>query len=289
MLVYLNGSFVPREAALVSVEDRGYQFADGIYEVVLLWGGRLRWLDRHLERLFDSAEAIEIRLPMGPEGFRRVAEELLQREPRSEGALYIQVTRGVAPRDHVFPKDAEPTVVAYLKDIPLPGREKEDGVPVVVLPDERWYRCAIKSVALLPNVLAREKALRLGGREAILVRDGYVTEGASSNVFAVVDGVLRTHPANERILNGVTRQVVLELAEQQGMAVREEAIRVEELFRAEEVFYTSTTCHVQPVCQVDQRVLGPAGPLTRRLQDAYFAELGIRSEELSGGRPQGTA
>jgi D-alanine transaminase len=144
----------------------------------------------------------------------------------------------------------------------------------VVLPDERWLRCSVKTVGLLPNVLAREAAVRRGAKEAILVRDGFVTEGSASNVFAVVDGVLRTHPADVRILNGVTRQVTLELAARLGIPVAEEAVRVEELFRAEEVFYTSTTAHVQPVGRVDGHDLGAVGPITRRLREAYLAELG---------------
>jgi D-alanine transaminase len=278
VLVYLNGAFLPKEEARVPVEDRGYQFADGIYEVVLIWGGRYRFLDRHLDRLARSAEAIDLELPMGPDGFRRVAEELLQREPRAEGALYVQVTRGVAPRDHRFPGPVPPTVVAYLKDVSPPGPELAEGVRVAVLPDERWARSSIKSISLLPNVLAREQAVRQGAREAVLVRDGVVTEGAASNVFGVVDGVLRTHPATPLILNGITRQVVLELAGRLGVPVREEALRVEELFRAEELFLTSTTSHVLPIRQVDRHVLGTPGPITRALQAAYLETIGERVE-----------
>jgi D-alanine transaminase len=288
-IVYLNGRFVPREEALVPVEDRGYQFADGIYEVVLLWQGRYRFLDRHLERLVASAAGIELELPFDAEGFRRVAEELLSRDGRRDGALYLQVTRGVAPRDHAFPDASTPTVVAYLKEVAPPGPAAQAGVPVAVLPDERWARCSIKSVALLPNVLAKEQARRRGAKEAVLVRDGVVTEGASSNVFAVVDGVLRTHPADAAILNGVTRQVVLEVAPRLGIPVREEPIRVEELFRAEELFYTSTTCHVQPIARVDARELGAAGPITRRLQEAYWEELLADGSpvSLTGGEERG--
>lgn len=279
--VYLNGSYVPKEEARVSVEDRGYQFADGVYEVVFVWGGRFAFMDRHMDRLRRSAEAIRIPIPGGTPSICRVADELLLRDGREVASLYLQITRGVAPRDHQFPKESQPTVVMYLKSAPEPGPLLHAGIDAITLPDERWLRCDIKSVSLLPNILARQRAVDAGVREAVLVRDGTATECASSNLFMVKGGALWTHPLTRLILPGITRGVVLEEAQGLGIPTREEPFGVEELFTAEEIFETSTTSHVQPIARLNGIQVGSgAWPVTRRIQEAYFLRL-----EAETGRP----
>lgn len=269
--VFVNGSFVAPEKAVVSVEDRGYQFADGIYEVVLIWGGRYRFMDRHLQRLVLSAEGIELPLPFGPERFEEVAGQLLRESPRERGTLYIQVSRGAAPRDHQFPKSASPSVVMYLKEFPSLSPALRSGAPAIILPDERWLRCSIKSISLLPNIIAKEKAVRQGAKEAVLQRDGFVTEGASSNVFMVKDGTLLTHPATVEILDGITRQVVLELARSLEIPVEERRFTVDEFLMADEAFFASTTSFVHPISRVGSITISDAmGPVTEKLQRAYF-------------------
>lgn len=278
-LVYLNGSLVPKEEAKVPIEDRGYQFADGIYEVMFVWGGRYAFLDRHLARLERSAQALDLAIPGGTAEIRRQAEDLLARDGQETGALYLQITRGVAPREHAFPEKVTPTVVMYLKSASNPGAFLREGVSAVTLPDERWLRCDVKSVSLLPNILARQRAVAAGAKEGILVRDGVVTECTSANLFGVFGGTLRTHPASKRILSGITRGVILEEAHRLGIPIREEPILAQELFTADELFYSGTTSHVQPIARVDGREVPKApGEVTLQLQSAYFRRL----EEVSG-------
>lgn len=271
MSVFVNGAFVPPEKAVVSVEDRGYQFADGIYEVVLIWGSEYRFMDRHLQRLELSAAGLELPLPFGADKFKEVAGQLLRESPRERGTLYIQVSRGAAPRDHQFPKSSSPSVVMYLKEFPSLSPALRSGASAIILPDERWLRCSIKSVSLLPNIIAKEKAVRQGAKEAVLQRDGFVTEGASSNVFMVKDGTLLTHPATVEILDGITRQVVLELARDLGIPVEERRFRVDEFLMADEAFFASTTSFVHPISRVGTITLSEGmGPVTEKLQRAYF-------------------
>lgn len=282
-MVYLNGRYVPMEEAVVPIEDRGYQFADGVYEVVFVWGGRYAFMDRHMRRLERSLSELSIPLPQGVRSMEDVSGELLRQEPRDVAALYIQITRGVAPRDHKFPSPVPPTVVAYLKAAAAPGPEMDEGADVILLPDERWLRCDVKSVSLLPNILARQKAVASGAREAVLARDGLITECAASNFFAVRDGVLRTHALSPLILGGITREVVLEEADRLRIPVSLEPLRVEEAFTADELFLTSTTSHVLPIRTLDGRpVSSPKGQITSALQEAYFARLGKES-----GKPVG--
>ncbi len=274
--VYLNGAFVPAREARVSVEDRGYQFADGIYEVLFVWGGRYAFLDKHLRRLERSARELHMDLPGGAAGIRKAMEELLRRDGRQTGAIYIQVTRGTAPRDHGFPSpDTSPTVVMYLKEAPAPGPQMTRPTAVVTVPDLRWLRCDIKTVGLLANVLARQEALERGAKDAVLVRDGVVTEGASSNLFAVKKGVLHTHPEGHLILSGITREVVLEEASRLGIPVCEEPILAQELFTVDELFATGTTTHVQAIGEVDGCTVGTGadGAVTSAMRQAYLRRL----------------
>jgi D-alanine transaminase len=271
-IVFLNGAFVARDRALVPVDDRGFLFGDGVYEVVRLVAGRYVDGDRHRDRLARSLA--ELRLEGGIEDGTALLDiglDLLARNRIGVGGqalVYLQVTRGVARRRHAFPPAGTPPTVFVAASGFVPQRDlMETGVAAVTHPDLRWHRCDIKSVNLLPNVLANQKATEQGAYEAILVRDGVVTEGTRSNVFAVVDGVLRTHPTGPAILPGVTRAVVVELAREAGLHVEERAFSAAELAKAAEVFATGTTTDVTPVVAVDGRAVGSGqpGPVARRL------------------------
>ena len=285
-IVYLSGAFLPRERATVSVDDRGFLFGDGVYEVVRVVGGAYIDADRHLARLRRSLA--ELRLPdPAADGtdLLAIGTELLRRQglgTEGESVVYIQVTRGVAPRRHSFPARGTPPTLFVSASAFVPRREQiANGVAAITQPDLRWQRCDIKSVNLLPNVLANQRATEQGAYEAILVREGVVTEATHSNVFAVVDGALRTHPNGPAILPGVTREVVLELARDAGVDTREQAVTVGELARAEEVFFTGTTTDVMPAIAIDGRTVrdGKPGPIARRLGERLAARMEVGARE----------
>ncbi len=273
-LVYLGGEIVPRNCATVSIDDRGFLFGDAVYEVIRVVRGRFIEPERHLRRLARSLR--EVGLPAPALDLLGVATDLIRRNDLGgrEATVYAQVSRGAAPRQHAFPPSGTPPTVLVTA---MPFTPRTDliasGVAVITLPDVRWSRCDIKSVNLLPNVLAAQRAAEAGAFEAILVRDGVVTEATRSNVLAVVGGVVRTHPTGPLILPGVTREVVLELASEAGIPVREEELGADELFAAEEVLLTGTTADVTPVVTVDGRAVGEGrpGPVGRRL-GAFLAE-----------------
>ncbi len=272
---FVNGAWVRPEHAVVPVEDRGFQLADGLYEVIRVYRGRPFAVDRHLARLEASAAAIELSLPVPGQEIAALVEEAARRRAVTEGQVYIQVTRGVAPRVHHFPPESEPSLIVYASEGRIPDRVLwEKGASAILLSDERWLRCDIKSIGLLPNVLAKEKARRAGVYEAIFERDGKgVTEGASANVFIARGGRLITAPAGQYILRGVTRDLVIELARSAGVEVEERFFTREELFSADEAFLTSTMSEVMPLVRVDGQAVGTGlpGPLSRRLLDAYRA------------------
>ena len=270
-VVYLNGAWLPRAEAFVSVDDRGFLFGDGVYEVVRVVRGGFLDGDRHFRRLARSL--VELALPDPAStgiDVRAVAREAVERQGlsgRGEAVVYIQVTRGSAPRRHAFPPaGTSPTIFVAASPF-LSKREKVTGAVVITAPDVRWQRCDIKSINLLPNVLANQRAAERGAYEAILVRDGTVTEATHSSVFAVVDGVLRTHPNGPAILPGITREVVLELAAGAAIDIRQEPLTAAELTRASEVFLTGTTTDVMPVISIDGTQVGSGepGPVARRL------------------------
>lgn len=280
-LVYLDGRILPRAQATLSIDDRGFLFGDAVYEVVRVVRGRFVAAERHLARLARSLH--EVRLPPVREDLLPLATELLERNglARQDAVVYLQVSRGTAPRQHAFPSSPVPATVLLTVTRYQPRPElAERGVAAIVLPDLRWLRCDIKSVNLLPNVLAAQQAAEAGAFEAILVRDGVVTEATRSNVFAVVDGVARTHPTGPSILPGITRELVLELARGAGVAVSEVAISSDELIRAAEVFLTGTTSDVMPVIGIDGRVVGDGGPgpITRRLGTALARRIGAATD-----------
>lgn len=264
-IAYVNGRYVPHAHAMVHIEDRGYQFADGVYEVCEVRGGRMIEERRHMERLARSLRELRISQPMPPASLAVVMRETIRRNKVRDGIVYLQVTRGVARRDHVFPeREVPPSVVVTARSADLAKAEKQaaDGVGVITVPENRWERVDIKSVGLLPNVLAKQAAKEAGAREAWFVdTDGKVTEGGSTNAWIVtMDGVLVTRPADTGILRGITRTVVLEVAAQQGLKVEERAFSVEEAYVAREAFITAATTIVMPVVRIDGRPIGNGHP-----------------------------
>lgn len=274
--IFVNDRWTDADGARVSVEDRGFQLGDGIYEVVRVYGGRPFALQPHLNRLSRSARELEMDLPLGLDAIGRIMEEAPRRRGLDEAQVYVQVTRGTAPRVHHFPDEITPTLVVYASPARAHAPEwYEHGAPAIVVPDERWLRCDIKSTNLLPNAVAKEKARRAGAAEALLLRDGVgMTEGSSSNLFIVRDGQLETAPAGRYILRGITRDIVLELARAEGIPVSERFFSKETLLEADEAFVTSTTMEVMPVTRVDGEIIGDGRPgaITRRLAEAYKAK-----------------
>jgi len=269
---FLNGRFMPLAEAMVPVEDRGYQFGDGVYEVIRTYSGVPFQLEAHVARLERSAVAIGLSLPFRASEWSSYVAEGIRLAGYAESKVYIQLTRGVAPRDHPFPVGTPPTAVMTIRQMrSLDPVLCATGVPVITVADLRWGRCDIKSLNLLPNVMARQQAKDAGAFEAIFVRAGEVSEGAVSNVMLVRASSLVTAPADERILSGVTRAVVLDLARKEGILVEERAIRVEELRGADEIFLTGTTVEILPVIGVDGVVVGTGkrGELTRLLSHRF--------------------
>jgi D-alanine transaminase len=264
-IVYVNGRYFPRAHALVDVEDRGYQFSDGVYEVCEVRAGRLIDERRHLARLDRSLSELRIAAPMPRAALGVVLRETVQRNRIHDGLVYIQVSRGVAQRDHAFPAaGTPPSIVVTAKAIDIAAGEKvaADGVAVITLPDDRWARVDIKSLSLLPNVLAKQSAREQGAREAWLVdKAGHVTEGSSSNAWIINhDGKLLTRHLDHGILPGITRAVLIESLKSHGVELEERAFTVEEAYAAREAFITSATQSVMPVVSIDGRPVGNGAP-----------------------------
>jgi len=275
---YVNGRYLPYAEAGIHVEDRGFLFADGVYEVVPVVNGRLMNLGHHLERLARSLSELRIAPPVAPAALPLIMAELLRRNRLRTGRLYLQVTRGSSPRDFKFPKDVPPSLVMVTRSVPLNLSESVDqGVAVVSVPDIRWLRRDIKSVSLLPQVLAKQAAAEAGAFEAWMVdAEGFVTEGASSNAWIVTaDGALATRPADNLILSGVTRRVVLDLVERLGLRFKMRAFSLAEAAAAREAFVTSAGTFVLPVASLDGRPVGDGrpGPVALGLRRAYLSVL----------------
>ena len=272
-LVYLNGEIVDERDARVHVNDRGFLLADGIYEVIRVYGGRPFELERHLRRLERSARELRLALDPSADEIGRIAVELIDRNGLADATIYVQVTRGIAPRTHAFPTaTVRPTTyVAVRSALAPPPQLVRDGAAAITLPDDRWARCDVKVVGLTANVLAKQAAVDAGAFEAIFVRDGYVTDCASCNVFALVGSTLMTAPRTNYILWGITRKVVLELARQDGIAVQEVPFRVEQLRRADEIFVTGTSSEITPIVTLDGATVGSGRPgaITQRLIELF--------------------
>jgi D-alanine transaminase len=280
-IAYVNGRYCPMAEAKVPVEDRGYQFADGVYEVCEVREGRLIDERRHLKRLDRSLSELQIRGPMPHTALSVVLHEVVRRNRVHDGLVYIQVTRGVARRDHAFPATAtKPSLVVTSRSSDPAAAEKiaTDGIAVVTVPDQRWPRVDIKSISLLPNVLAKQAARSKGAREAWLVdKSGYVTEGSSSNAWIINrDGKVLTRQLDQAILAGITRSVLIDSLKERGLELEERAFTVEEAYAAREAFVTSATQSVMPVVMIDGRPVGNGAPgiVTSALRRGYhrFAE-----------------
>ncbi|RME86678.1 MAG: hypothetical protein D6771_01460 [Zetaproteobacteria bacterium] len=275
LTAWIDGVFRPLDEAYVHVEDRGFQFADGVYEVIACFGGRFLELDAHLARLEASCRAVRISLPYAREDLARVAFELYRRNPFADAMIYIQVTRGRAPRKHTS-QPPRPTVVMTARALPKPDPKLvEEGVAGITLPDIRWRRCEIKSVMLLPSVLAKLEAERRGAYEAFWLDErGHLLEGGSTNAFAVIDGIVCTHPLDGRVLGGITRAWIIRLLRQAGVPVVERPWSPREP-GVSEMFLTSTTTLALPVVRLDGEPVGGGrpGPMFRRVRAMLEAEV----------------
>jgi D-alanine transaminase len=270
--VWDGEQLIQREHAVVDIEDRGYTFGDGIYEVFRIYDGQIFAESLHWERFFRSALAIRLQLPWTAEQLSHGVHNLIRANTLKEGIVYLQTTRGVSPRNHSFPSEqVRPALIAFTKTLLRPIEQMDRGERIITHPDERWLRCDIKSLNLLPNVIAKQAASEVAAFEAVLHRDEIITEGSSSNIAIVKNGCIMTHPANHLILHGITRALVIQLANQQRIQLKEEAFTVNDLVQADEAFLMSTTSEIMPIIQVNEQIIGCGipGPLTRTLQSAW--------------------
>lgn len=270
-LAYFNGKIVGVDDPVIPIDERGHQFGDGVYEVIRFYQGKPFMMKEHLDRLYMSAKAIKLEIGKEQDELGALMRQLVEKSGLANADLYMQATRGIAPRNHLFPK-----CPASISMTVKPARElsedvRKDGVKVALLPDERWQNCYIKSLNLLPNILAKQEAFEQGCFEAVLVRDGWITEGSSTNVFIIKDGKVQTTPLSNHILAGITRLAVKEAAEELRVPFVEKAFTPEELYRADEAFLTSTTSEVLAVTVADGREIGNGrpGPVTVRLHERF--------------------
>ncbi|WP_038250449.1 aminotransferase class IV [Ghiorsea bivora] len=271
LVAYVNNSFVPLEKAMIHVEDRGFQFADGVYEVVACYAGTYLDLKPHLARLQRSCAAIAIDFPKSMAELEVLVQQAYEKNPFDDAMVYIQVTRGVAPRNHVVNQPITPTLVITVRELPKPSDAKvKTGVQGITLQDIRWKHCEIKSIALLASVMGKQEAVRAGVDEAFwLDAQGHVLEGCATNIFAVIDGVLVTHPLDNQVLGGITRNMAIEVAKDAGIVVQERAWKLDETGLSE-CLMSSTTNAVLPVCRMNQQVIGDGKP----------GEIGLKIRQL---------
>lgn len=281
-LAYVDGEFCTPGEKKVFIEDRGYQFGDGVYEVVRVYEGLNFRLDAHLDRLWASAGAIQIEICQTRAEIAALARELVEKSGFGQAQVYIQITRGVAPRQHGFPSAARPVLVMTVRQAPeVPRHLREGGGAVITYPEIRWKYCYIKTLNLLPNIMAKEAASRAGVQEALFVReDGVVTEGSSTNVFIVKDYRLYTHPANQSILKGVTRAVALDICSEKGFKVSESPFTLTDLLGADEVFLTGTISEIMPIVAVDGHSIGPGipGPVTKEIYESFLQYVRLKAD-----------
>lgn len=258
--IYLNGDFIPYDQAKLGIEDRGFLFADGVYEVISIYRQVPFKFEEHFIRLKNSVDSLDINFS-DYDKLKKDAEKLIAESGYTDAKLYIQISRGEAPRTHSYPDGMVPTVMMKVSELKgNPEKYYQKGVKAITLPDERWSRCHIKSVALLPNILAKKKAKTNGAYEAIQIRNGFVTDGTSSNVFIVKDEKIITPPPTNYLLNGITRRVVLGQAEKLGFTITEGNISLDQLLDADEVFLTGTTTEIMSVVNIDGKTIGSGQP-----------------------------
>ncbi|MFI3155510.1 MAG: D-amino acid aminotransferase [Methylococcaceae bacterium] len=270
-IVYLNGQYLPLNEAKISVMDRGFLFGDGIYEVIPSYSGNLFHFQEHMERLENSLSSIRLTNPHDRTQWLEILTPLL--DANLDQSVYLQITRGVADkRDHAFPENITPTVFAMSSTI-TPYTDRDSGAKAISIDDSRWELCNVKATTLLANILLRQQAVEKGCAEAILVKDGYVTEGAASNIFAVIDGILITPPKGHEILPGITRDVILEIAGENNIPYSEDIISLDALKTAGEIWLTSSTREIIPVIQLDDEIIanGKPGPLWQTMHQLFQA------------------
>jgi D-alanine transaminase len=270
--VYLNGEFLSADQAKISVFDRGFLLGDGVYEVIPVYAGICFELAAHLKRLQASLDGIRMKNPHSDSEWQLLIEQLIAFNGGGDQSLYLQVTRGVAPRDHVFPQGVEPSAFAMSNPLkPVPDKYKTQGASAITLEDIRWQNCNIKAITLLPNSLLKQQALEAGALEALLIRDGYLTEGAASNAYVVIDGIIYTAPKDEKVLPGITRKVVIDIAAANEMPLKEQAVTEQQLKVADEIWISSSTKEVIAITQLDNKPVadGLPGPVWKIMNKLY--------------------
>ena len=268
-LVYLNGEFKPLTEAFVNVLDRGFTFGDGVYEVIPVFNRTIFRFDEHLQRLDNSLKSIYMDNPLSKEEWCSIFERLIETVKETDQSIYLQITRGITERDHDIALADKPTV--FVMSRPIAKKDFSAGIKAIVHDDIRWSYCDIKAITLLPSVLLRHQAKEKGAKEAILVKDGYVTEGAASNVFIIKDNIVYTSPKNNNVLPGITRDLVLELLSHGNIEFKEEPIKLDMLLNADEVWITSSTWEIVPVIKLDDKAVGDGrvGPVWYQANDLY--------------------
>jgi len=270
--VYLNGQFIAADKAQVSVFDRGFLLGDGVYEVLPVYAGRCFQLVGHLARLQASLDGVKMKNPHTAVEWTQLITQLVELNGGGDQSLYLQVTRGVAPRDHIFPENVTPTAFAMSSPLAaVPAKYKTHGAKAISLADIRWQNCNIKAITLLPNSLLKQQAHEAGALEALLIRDGYLTEGAASNAYVVLDGTIYTAPKDEKVLPGITRDVVIEIAHKNTMPLIEQAVTLAQLKQADEIWISSSTKEVVPITQLDGQAVGAGapGPIWQKMDALY--------------------
>lgn len=272
-----NDEFIQEDELTISKEDRGYQFGDGIYEVIRVYGGDLYTAKEHIDRFYDSAEKVKIVVPYTKDVFHKLMYDLVEKNEIHNGQVYAQITRGSSVRQHQFPDNTAPVLIGYTKTVERPVELMQNGAHAKFIEDMRWLRCDIKSLNLLGNVLAKQEAYEDGCFEAVLHRGEMITEGSSSNMYGIKNGVLYTHPATNLILNGITRRTILELCTELGIEVQETPMTKDQALGMDEFFMSSTTAEIIPLTQIDGSKIGNGsrGELTEKLQKAFETRLNL--------------
>jgi len=269
---FLNGEYLPLEDCRVSVLDRGFLFGDGIYELITVYQNKAFYLAQHMDRFQRSMAEIKVISPYSESEWKTLIDKLIQQSEPDDLAIYIQVTRGVAPRDHVFPDATQATVFAMANPLPIvPSKYIENGVELITTNDTRWQRCDVKAISLLANILAKQEAAEADAVEAIMIRDDYALEGSSSNLFLVRDGIVYTHPKDNLILPGITRDFILELLEELGIECKQQHIPKDWLYSSDELWIASSTKEVLAATKIDQRIIadGKPGKIWQKTYNLY--------------------
>lgn len=280
-IILTQSEFKDKDSLNYPFEERGLQFGDGIYEVIRVYEGKYYLFEEHVDRLYRSAEAIKIEITQSKKEMKELLLQLITKnEMTTDGKVYMQITRGSAPRDHIFPQSVEPNMYAYVQDMPRNKEALQHGVSTITQPDIRWENCYIKSLNLLPNVLAKQTAKEKGCYEAILHRDSKVTECSSSNVYLVKNGKVYTHPTTNNILYGCVRMAVERFLKVANIELIEEAFQLEDISNADEIFLSSSTSEVTPIVRVDNITIGDGKPgtITKQLQQAYESDAAIKDK-----------